>query len=80
MMRAGVDPRRRILTPTANTQLTGEGKVLDAAGMVAYYSDLVSRYPILSIEDGMAEDDWAGWELLTASSDKGSSSSRRSCL
>jgi enolase len=43
----------------------GEGKVLDAAGMVAYYSDLVARYPILSIEDGMAEDDWAGWELLT---------------
>jgi len=39
--------------------------VLDAAGMVAYYSDLVARYPILSLEDGMAEDDWDGWELLT---------------
>jgi len=38
--------------------LEGEGKTLDAAGMVAYYEDLVGRYPIFSIEDGMAEDDW----------------------
>ncbi|MFP5469679.1 MAG: phosphopyruvate hydratase, partial [Alphaproteobacteria bacterium] len=45
--------------------LAGEGKTLDAAGMVAYYSDLVKRYPIISIEDGMAEDDWAGWKALT---------------
>src|SRR5207302_10576041 len=45
--------------------LEGEGKVLDSAGMVAYYSDLVARYPIVSIEDGMAEDDWEGWGLLT---------------
>ncbi len=45
--------------------LAGEGKTLDAAGMVAYYKDLVARYPIVSIEDGMAEDDWAGWAALT---------------
>ncbi len=45
--------------------LAGEGKTLDATGMVAYYSDLVKRYPIISIEDGMAEDDWAGWKALT---------------
>ena len=45
--------------------LAGEGKTLDAAGMVAYYADLVKRYPIISIEDGMAEDDWAGWKALT---------------
>ena len=45
--------------------LKGEGKVLDSAGMVAYYADLVSRYPIVSIEDGMAEDDWDGWAHLT---------------
>lgn len=45
--------------------LEGEGKTLDAEGMVAYYTDLVTRYPIVSIEDGMAEDDWAGWKLLT---------------
>ena len=46
-------------------QLTGEGKQFDAAGMVKYLADLVARYPIVSVEDGMAEDDWAGWALLT---------------
>ncbi len=45
--------------------LEGEGKTLDPAGMAAYWKDLVSGYPIVSIEDGMAEDDWAGWKLLT---------------
>ena len=45
--------------------LAGEDKTLDGAGMVAYYQDLVGRYPIVSIEDGMAEDDWAGWKALT---------------
>ena len=47
-------------------QLEGEGKSLDAGGMVAYLADLASRYPIVSIEDGLAEDDWEGWALLTA--------------
>ncbi len=46
--------------------LAGEGRVLDAAGMVDYYRELVGAYPILSIEDGMAEDDWDGWAALTA--------------
>lgn len=46
-------------------KLDGEGKSLDAAGMVAFYEDLCARYPIISIEDGMAEDDWAGWKHLT---------------
>ena len=45
--------------------LDGEGRTLDAAGMVAYYEDLAARYPIVSIEDGMAEDDWDGWKALT---------------
>jgi len=45
--------------------LAGEGKTLDAAGLVAYWLDLVHRYPIVSIEDGMAEDDWEGWAQLT---------------
>lgn len=45
--------------------LEGEGKTLDAGEMVRYWESLVSRYPILSIEDGMAEDDWEGWEALT---------------
>jgi enolase len=45
--------------------LAGEGKTLDAEGMVRFYENLVGRYPILSIEDGMAEDDWEGWAALT---------------
>ena len=45
--------------------LAGESRTLDSAGMVDYYADLVSRYPIISIEDGMAEDDWDGWKALT---------------
>ncbi|WP_319531736.1 phosphopyruvate hydratase [uncultured Cohaesibacter sp.] len=45
--------------------LKGEGKVLDAAGMADYLADLVANYPIISIEDGMSEDDWDGWKLLT---------------
>lgn len=45
--------------------LKGEGKTLDAAGMVEYYENLISKFPIISIEDGLAEDDWAGWKELT---------------
>jgi enolase len=60
-----LDPAASEFYRDGKYQLTGEGKVLDAAGMVAYYEDLVARYPILSIEDGMAEDDWDGWALLT---------------
>ncbi|MCX7781728.1 MAG: phosphopyruvate hydratase [Negativicutes bacterium] len=45
--------------------LAGEGKVKTAAEMVEYYAGLVDKYPIVSIEDGMAEDDWEGWKLLT---------------
>ena len=45
--------------------LAGEGKTLDAGAMVDYLAELCGRYPILSIEDGMSEDDWAGWKLLT---------------
>jgi enolase len=45
--------------------LTGEGKVLDQGGMVDYLAGLAARFPIVSIEDGCAEDDFAGWKLLT---------------
>ena len=45
--------------------MKGEGKVLDSAGMAKYLADLAARYPIISIEDGMAEDDWDGWKALT---------------
>lgn len=45
--------------------LKGEGRVLSVEEMVDYYVDLVNKYPIISIEDGLAEDDWDGWKLLT---------------
>ncbi len=45
--------------------MTGEGKVLTSDENVAYLADLCAKYPIISIEDGMAEDDWAGWKALT---------------
>ncbi|RMF74724.1 MAG: phosphopyruvate hydratase [Alphaproteobacteria bacterium] len=46
--------------------LAGEGRSLTAEEMVRYYEELVDSYPIVSIEDGCAEDDWAGWRQLTA--------------
>jgi enolase len=45
--------------------MAGEGKILDGEGMVAYLADLCERFPIVSIEDGCAEDDFDGWKLLT---------------
>ncbi len=45
--------------------LKGEEVVRDTSEMIAYYEDLISKYPILSIEDGLAEDDWDGWKHLT---------------
>ena len=45
--------------------LAGEGRTLKSGEMAAYYADLCKRYPIVSIEDGMAEDDWDGWAALT---------------
>ncbi len=46
-------------------ELVGENKSLDSAANAKYLADLVARYPIVSIEDGMAEDDWDGWKILT---------------
>ncbi len=46
-------------------ELVGENKSLDSAANAKYLADLVARYPIISIEDGMAEDDWDGWKILT---------------
>ncbi|MEL6375310.1 MAG: phosphopyruvate hydratase [Pseudomonadota bacterium] len=45
--------------------LAGEEKTLDGSAMVGYLADMVKRFPIISIEDGMAEDDWEGWAMLT---------------
>ncbi len=46
-------------------KMAGEVKNLDSAGMTALYEDLVARFPIISIEDGLHEDDWEGWKTLT---------------
>lgn len=45
--------------------LKGEGRVLSSEELVEYYEKLISSYPIVSIEDGLSEDDWSGWQLLT---------------
>lgn len=45
--------------------LSGEGKVFDSNGFADYLAELVSRYPIISIEDGLDESDWDGWKVLT---------------
>ncbi|MDQ7065538.1 MAG: phosphopyruvate hydratase [candidate division KSB1 bacterium] len=50
---------------TGKYELKSENRELDAEQMVRYYADLVEKYPIVSIEDGMAEDDWQGWKMLT---------------
>ena len=50
---------------TGMYNLSGEGKSFNRAQMVDYYADLVSKYPIISIEDGMDEEDWIGWANLT---------------
>ncbi len=47
--------------------MEGEGKVMDADALVLFYQSLIADYPIVSIEDGLAEDDWKGWNHLTAS-------------
>ena len=60
-----MDPAASEFYRDGKYRLDGEGKALDAAGMVKLYEDLTRRYPIVSIEDGMAEDDWAGWKALT---------------
>jgi enolase len=60
-----LDPATTELYRDGAYHLEGEGRTLDAAGMVEYWVDLVDRYPIVSIEDGMAEEDWDGWVMLT---------------
>jgi enolase len=61
-----LDPASSEFFKDGKYHLEGEGKVLDGEAMVRYYADLVGRYPIISIEDGCAEDDWQTWQHLTA--------------
>ena len=60
-----LDPAMSELYKDGRYHLAGEGKVLSSDELVAYWARLVSTYPIVSIEDGMAEDDWDGWSALT---------------
>jgi enolase len=61
----GLDPAASEFFRDGKYHLDGEGKVLDAAGMVDYLAELTAQFPIASIEDGCAEDDYEGWSLLT---------------
>ena len=61
-----MDPASSELYRDGAYVLAGEGRTLSSEELVAYYVDLCDRYPIVSIEDGMAEDDWDGWAALTA--------------
>jgi enolase len=60
-----LDPAATEFFNKGKYKLSGEGKVLKPAEMVDYYADLAGKYPIISIEDGMAEEDWEGWKMLT---------------
>ena len=62
-----LDPASTEFFKNGKYELEGEGKSLDPTGMVKYYQELCARYPIISIEDGMAEDDWDGWGRITKS-------------
>ena len=60
-----LDPATSELWRDGSYVLEGEGRTLSPAEMAGYWTDLVGRYPIVSIEDGMAEEDWDGWAALT---------------
>ncbi len=60
-----LDPAASEFLKKDGYHLAAEGKVLDAEGMVRFYEDLVKSFPIVSIEDGLGEDDWDGWKILT---------------
>ncbi|AZV58592.1 phosphopyruvate hydratase [Clostridium sp. AWRP] len=60
-----LDPASSEFYEDGKYNLNGEGKVLTPAEMVDFYVDIANKYPIISLEDGMAEEDWEGWALLT---------------
>jgi enolase len=61
-----LDPAATEFYKDGKYNLKGEGKFLTPTEMINYYKNLVEKYPIISIEDGMAEEDWEGWQELTA--------------
>ena len=61
-----LDPATSELFRDGAYHLSGEGRILSSLELVDYWADLAARYPIVSIEDGMAEEDWDGWAALTS--------------
>jgi enolase len=61
-----LDPASSEFFADGSYQLAGEGRTLSSNELVDYWEDLIDRYPIVSLEDGMAEEDWNGWSTLTA--------------
>ena len=61
-----LDPAASEFYRDGEYDLKGEGKRLDASGMIDFFADWCRQYPIISIEDGLAEDDWEGWQAMTA--------------
>src|SRR5919112_432500 len=64
-----MDPACTELYREGRYELAGDGRTLDSDGMIELWRTLADRYPIVSIEDGLAEDDWAGWVALTEALD-----------
>ena len=60
-----LDPASSEFFEDGNYNLAGEGRILSPSEMADFYVDLATKYPIISIEDGMAENDWEGWSILT---------------
>jgi enolase len=60
-----MDPASSEFYENGRYELKGEGKSLSSEEMVDYYVNLCNKYPIVSIEDGLAEEDWAGWKMMT---------------
>ncbi|HEV2362242.1 MAG TPA: phosphopyruvate hydratase, partial [Acidimicrobiales bacterium] len=65
-MAIALDPATTELWKDGKYELAGEGRSLTSADLVDYWADVCDRYPVVSIEDGMAEEDWDGWAALTA--------------
>ncbi len=61
-----LDPATSELYEDGAYRLAGEGRVLSGEELARYWADVVERYPVVSLEDGMAEEDWEGWATLTA--------------
>ena len=64
-VRIAIDAASSEFYENGKYEMKGEGKSFTSAEIVEYYANLVEKFPIFSIEDGMAEDDWEGWKMLT---------------